>query len=706
MSVSLQDLRRIEPVAPGPGAIWWRVAPVGRSRPCWLALLLPADDEPRAARLADAWMARAARTAGLSHPAIAGVHGIGHVNGVPAVLWDVIGGVPLDAIADGPIPQACAIDLTRKLARALHAAWDRTPSGGGEPPRVLHGDLAPSFVFLAPGGQVKLLGLGADPDAPSRGADPVRVSLPSPTPFAAPEAHSGRIVHGTDVYAAAAILAFLLTGRPPPSAETRLDWHQAAVAGLAEELRELPGGPRLAELVAWAMSFDPEARPTAAEMEGWLDDLRGAVDGPRLADWGDALLPGRAAALVASLGGPVAQGVAPDADADATDGLRAADPPASAAALPPVAPARPQGLRIAEASPPGSAVGAAAPVPASAPVVAPVSAPVFAAAAAPADGPAPRAPRTLTDLDARAVILSAELPDAVDAIAFIAPSVEQLRAARETVGPSARRALEMLNGGPSTRPAEDQPEAPPPPRGGPDLRARPATMPDLRARAGAPPDLRARVASAEAERRRRTLLGGGFAALALAALAGALLFSRVGPGPAASPVADLPPAGASPSTLDAPPAEPPPAEPPPAEPPPAVAAAPAPPAVAPPPPPAAPQRPAPASPPPRAVAKAAPARPAAPAPTPAATPVEAPAPAAPAAPSTGGVEVRGDAMSVDLVGEAGAVSPGPALAPGVYRLRVVFGAGDEPLYVGSVTVAPGRTSTVTCKSAFLRCSVQ
>ena len=96
---------------------------------------------------------REARTlAALNHPNIAQVYGYENVNGVRALIMELVEGPTLaDRIAQGPIPLDEALAIARQIATALEVAHDAG---------IVHRDLKPANVKVRPDGTVKVLDFG------------------------------------------------------------------------------------------------------------------------------------------------------------------------------------------------------------------------------------------------------------------------------------------------------------------------------------------------------------------------------------------------------------------------------------------------------------------------------------------------------------------------------------------------------------------
>lgn len=235
-----------------------------------------------------ALMLRSARLAGLRHPFVLHVEGSATVDGGTALLLEDLRGLSLDALmGGGPAPVAAVVDLGRKLARALHAAWDRAPAR--RPPfGLVHGALGPDCVWIDANGDLRLHGLGMVPP-PSEGAGPTCLPVAPVAPWTAPERLlGGRPSAMSDVYALGALLLGLAARDGAPWASASPDWHDAAAAGAAQLVQEATGDLALAQLLARMIAFDPGARPGAAEVEAALARMHRHHDRKALAGWAAA----------------------------------------------------------------------------------------------------------------------------------------------------------------------------------------------------------------------------------------------------------------------------------------------------------------------------------------------------------------------------------------------------------------------------------
>ena len=90
--------------------------------------------------------------ASLNHPNIGAIYGFEDVEGVPALILELVEGPTLaDRLAHGPLDVPEALSVARQIAYALEAAHDIA---------IVHRDLKPANVKLRPDGTVKVLDFG------------------------------------------------------------------------------------------------------------------------------------------------------------------------------------------------------------------------------------------------------------------------------------------------------------------------------------------------------------------------------------------------------------------------------------------------------------------------------------------------------------------------------------------------------------------
>ncbi|MBV9946970.1 MAG: serine/threonine protein kinase [Myxococcales bacterium] len=154
--------------------------------------------------------------AGLDHPGVVRVHGVGEHEGTPWVAWAHVRGLDLERhLAErGPLPFEIAVRHAIQIADALAAAHEVG---------VVHRDLKPSNVVLGSDGRVVLVDFGITPravdardDDEARETTGVRDTSDEASPYAAPE----QLEHGladerSDVWALGCLIFEMLVGDPP-----------------------------------------------------------------------------------------------------------------------------------------------------------------------------------------------------------------------------------------------------------------------------------------------------------------------------------------------------------------------------------------------------------------------------------------------------------------------------------------------------------
>lgn len=219
----------------------------------------------------DLW--REARAAArLSHPNVVAIHEIGEHEGSAYLVMEHVDGPTLrDRIDRERLPLAEALRIARELASAIAAAHREG---------IIHLDLTPSNVLLAPDGRARVVDFGLARASDTFGArvDDVgepQLSIAAGTPtYMAPEQwRAEKLGPPADVWALGTITHVLVTGVPPVDGSTDLVRDRVAGAAALElsTLGALPG--ELAALIRRCLDKDPGARPLAEEVATALDAL-------------------------------------------------------------------------------------------------------------------------------------------------------------------------------------------------------------------------------------------------------------------------------------------------------------------------------------------------------------------------------------------------------------------------------------------------
>ena len=210
----------------------------------------------------------------LSHDNIVRVESLTTWRGRLTVVMEHIQGLTLDKVLreNGPLPTSTALEVIARVASALDAAYNSVPPGETRPLRVIHRDIKPSNILISLTGGVKVLDFGtARGEFDSREASTQLVQIGSPM-YMAPECFDGDPpTPEVDVYAMGATLFELISGQRLGRLSVKP--HLFAKA-LPERLAALnpPDVPdeaaraALRDLVGRLLRYDPERRPTAADV--------------------------------------------------------------------------------------------------------------------------------------------------------------------------------------------------------------------------------------------------------------------------------------------------------------------------------------------------------------------------------------------------------------------------------------------------------
>ncbi len=241
-----------------------------------------ASDAERVAR----FEREARRLASLNHPNIATMHAFEELGGVGVLVMEVVEGPTLaERLREGPLPVRDAVDYFRQVADGLSAAHRKG---------VVHRDLKPGNLKIAPGGRAKILDFGLATTVVPSGGDAEN----SPTAslgltatgvilgtarYMAPEQAKGRIAdEKSDVFSFGVTFYEALTGRRAFSGDTVTEI-LAAVLEREPNLAALP--PDTPDLVRFllrrCLKKEPDDRlRDIAEAKAVLDAALEAESGP------------------------------------------------------------------------------------------------------------------------------------------------------------------------------------------------------------------------------------------------------------------------------------------------------------------------------------------------------------------------------------------------------------------------------------------
>lgn len=205
-----------------------------------------------------------------------------------AVAMEYVEGISLSQLLSaGPLAPRHALEIAAEVAGALHVAHG-TKGPDGRPLGLMHRDIKPSNILISVHGEVKVLDFGVA-RADFRAREALTRDLYVGTPgYMAPERLLRVERAAGDVYSLGVVLWELLArtrfGRSSCVAEQHEERTSRAIASLVSG----PGLPmELAELLSAMMSFNPDNRPRAREVEQRGLALASSMDDVPLRFWAE-----------------------------------------------------------------------------------------------------------------------------------------------------------------------------------------------------------------------------------------------------------------------------------------------------------------------------------------------------------------------------------------------------------------------------------
>jgi serine/threonine protein kinase/tetratricopeptide (TPR) repeat protein len=211
--------------------------------------------------------------AAITHPNICAIHDVGREHGVDFLVMELLEGESLaERLGRGPMAFADAHPVALTMLDTLAALHARG---------IIHRDLKPANIFLSRHG-LKLLdfglarGIGTLTPAPDSGTTQPGMVMGTPR-YLAPEQLRGQVVdERTDVFAAAAVIHEMLTGRPVFERASLVDVLHAVTHDEAPGLPPEAAPPYVDRALRQALAKDPANRPPGAA--AFAAALRGAFD--------------------------------------------------------------------------------------------------------------------------------------------------------------------------------------------------------------------------------------------------------------------------------------------------------------------------------------------------------------------------------------------------------------------------------------------
>jgi serine/threonine protein kinase len=249
----------------GMGVVWLAEDTTIGRRVAIKELHLPSGTSPQDRQVFEERVLREARTAGrLNDPGIVTVYDMVRERGATYIVMELVESPTLeDVVAQrGPLPAA----FVAKVAEQLLSALETAHAAG-----IVHRDVKPANVMVAPNGRVKLADFGIaqsieDPRLTTSGT-----LIGSPT-YISPERLLGKDASpASDLWALGATLFFAVEGygayqRPTTPAVIQAIMNEPAQVRLAQ-------GP-MAELIMGLIDQDPRTRLTPAQARTLIDQAR------------------------------------------------------------------------------------------------------------------------------------------------------------------------------------------------------------------------------------------------------------------------------------------------------------------------------------------------------------------------------------------------------------------------------------------------
>ncbi|MGH3181996.1 MAG: serine/threonine-protein kinase, partial [Streptosporangiaceae bacterium] len=175
--------------------------------------------------------------AALNHPHICTLYEVGDDHGQPFLVLELLEGETLKArIRRGPLDAEQLLDWSVQITDALDAAHRKG---------VLHRDLKPETIWIAPGGHVKVLDFGlARLESEVTGGEATALTSPGmamgTVPYMSPEQARGQALDArSDLFSFGSVFYEMASGRPAFPAANAADSIAAVLRGQPQKLSQL-----------------------------------------------------------------------------------------------------------------------------------------------------------------------------------------------------------------------------------------------------------------------------------------------------------------------------------------------------------------------------------------------------------------------------------------------------------------------------------